>query len=69
MLSNWLEDRDTILAVKAKMTEMDTQLTSLDNTFSWNCMAGKSGHVGLGECGSGITSGVKSRYANMISAP
>ena len=43
MLSNWLEARDTILAVKEKMVEMDVHLTSLDNTFSWNCMVGKAG--------------------------
>ena len=33
MLSNWSEACDIVLAMKAKMMEMDTQLTSLDNTF------------------------------------
>ena len=43
MLSNGPEARDIVLVLKAKMRETDTQLTSLDNTFAWNCMAGKAG--------------------------
>ena len=43
MLSNWLDAHDTFLVVKAKMVEMDAQLTNLDNTFAWNCMASKAG--------------------------
>ena len=40
ILSNWSAARDTVLAVKDKMVEMHTQLTTLDNTFDWNYMAG-----------------------------
>ena len=34
MLSNWVEARDSLLAMKTRMDEIDTQLTAMDNAFS-----------------------------------
>ena len=35
MLSNWAEARMVVHSMKMKITEIDTQLTELDKTFSW----------------------------------
>ena len=66
MLSNWSETHDTVLAVKAKMMEMDAQLTSLDNTFSWNCTGGKAGQAGHVDGGSGSATEGRSRDASSV---
>ena len=47
-LSNWSVACDFVHAMKAKMAEMDSQLTTLDNMFSQKGMVGNIGHVGLG---------------------
>ena len=69
MLSNWLAACDTVLVVKAKMMEMDTQLTSLDNTFAWNCMTRKARYVGLVDGGSGRATRGRSRDTSSFPTP
>ena len=69
MLSNWSKARDTVLAVKTKMVELDAQLTSMDNTFAWNCMADKAGQVGHMDDGSGSATGGRSSDASSVSTP
>ena len=69
MLSNWSIARDIVLAMKAKMVEMDTQVTTLDNTFAWNCMADNAGYVRIGDGGSGSATEGKLRDTSTTPAP
>ena len=69
MLSNWMEDHDTVLAVKVKMAEMDVHLTILDSTFAWNCMVGTTGQVGHVDVGSGSMTSGKSWDASSVLTP
>ena len=39
MLSNWSDAHITVHSMKAKIAEIDTQLTAMDNSFSWKGMA------------------------------
>ena len=41
MLGSWSSARNTVLSVKAKMTDMDNQHSILDATFAWKCLASK----------------------------
>ena len=47
MLTNWSDARDSVLAVKSRIAEIDAQLTAMDNSFSWKGTAGISGHGSL----------------------
>ena len=48
MLSNWSDARDSVLVMKTRMAEIDSQLTALDNTFTWKGTVGIIGYGGLG---------------------
>ena len=53
MLSCWSDARDSVLVMKARMAEIDSQLMTLDNTFAWKGTVGITGHGGLRGGGSG----------------
>ena len=57
MLSYWSDARDSILVMKARMAEINSQLTTLDNMFTWKGMVGITGHGVLGGGGSGSATG------------
>ena len=57
MLSNWFDARDSVLAMKTRMVEIDSQLTTLDNTFAWKGTIGIIGHGDLGGGGNGSATG------------
>ena len=39
MLGSYSSAHNIVLSIKAKMTDMDSQLSSLDATFAWKCLA------------------------------
>ena len=51
------------------MMEMDAQLTSLDNTFAWNCMVGKARQASHVNGGNESATGGKSRDASSVPTP
>ena len=59
MLSNWAEARIAIHSMKAKIAEMDAQLTAMDNYFSWKGMASISS-LNVHKTGGGAQGGVAS---------
>lgn len=53
MLGSWSSARNTVLSVKAKMTDMDNQLSSLDANFAWKCLVTKQRRINTMEVGCG----------------
>lgn len=48
MLSNWSDARDSVHAMKTRMAEIDSQLTTMDNSFAWKGTVGITSHGSLG---------------------
>ena len=47
MLSNWSEARVAVHNMKTKITEIEAQLTAMDNSFAWKGTTGISGLSGM----------------------
>ena len=60
MLGSWISACNIVLFVKAKMTYMDSQLSSLDATFAWKCVASGLRRVDTMEVGYGSATGGRS---------
>ena len=59
MLSNWVKAQIAVQSMKSKITEMDAQLTAMDNSFSWKGTASISS-LNVHKTGGGAQGGVAS---------
>ena len=60
MLGSYSSAHNIVLSIKAKMTDMDSQLSSLDATFAWKCLASGQRRVSTMEVGCGSAMGGRS---------
>ena len=44
ILNYWSDAGEYVLVMKARMAKIDSQLTTLDNTFTWKGTVGITGH-------------------------